>query len=195
MQGSRMIRKYKILPAVLIFATIVGLPTTGGCVGSIAQNLLAEKTGNVTVTFVNNTPYRAIVNLGAYDAWNRLPGEVDLEQLTIDPYTSSDPTTITCARNTAVGTDRLVQRVIATDTDQGTNFDAELFDSVVRFSSAPAGTDAASLPTAGTAEGVEKMLGVDYSCGDQLIFTFIEDPDAEGGFRIDYEVILDEEKD
>jgi len=83
--------------------------------------------------------------------------------------------------------------VIATKTDEATtSFDADSFDTVVHFSAAASDSDAAALPTAGTALGVEKLLGVDYSCADLLVFTFTEDPDAEGGFRVDFEVILDQ---
>lgn len=178
--------------ATVVAALAAAIPS--GCVGTIGQNLVAEKTGNVTMIFINNTPYTAIFSCGTYDAWDRSPGAINLEQLTVDPNTSSAPTTIACARNAAVGTAGLVERVIATGTDETADFNADLFDSVVRFSSAPAGTPAATLPSAGTAEGIERLLGVDYSCGDQLIFTFLVDPDAEGGFRIDFEVILDEIK-
>ena len=51
---------------------------------------------------------------------------------------------------------------------------------------------AAALATAGTAEGIEVRLGVDYACGDQLIFTFVEDAEANGGFRIEYSLLRTE---
>lgn len=167
-----------------------------GCIGTIAQNQLAERTGDITFVFINSTPYRAAFSYGTWDAWDRTPGPVDLQQLQLAPNTTSDEATVPCRRNAAVGTQDFVDRVIATRADEELqDFDPDAFDTVVHFSSAPSGTGAAALPTVGTALGIEKLLGVDYSCGDQLIFTFVEDPDAEGGFRIDFEVILDERKD
>ncbi len=168
----------------------------GGCIGTIGRNQLAERTGNVTVVFINNTPYQAAFSYGSYDAWDRTPGAVNFEQLTVPANTSSEAATLPCTRNVAIGTDDFVARVIATKADEAAPaFDPDAFDTTVHFSSAPAGSAAASLPTAGSALGVEKLLGVDYSCEDRLIFTFVEDPDAAGGFRIDYEVILDVIKD
>ena len=164
----------------------------GGCIGTIGRNQLVERTGNVTVVFINNTPYQAAFSYGSYDAWDRSPGAVNFEQLTVPANTSSTAATLPCARNVAVGTDDFVARVIATKADEtATAFDPDAFDTTVHFSSAPAGSAAASLPTAGSAVGAQELLGVDYSCEDRLIFTFVEDPDAPGGFRIDYEVILD----
>jgi hypothetical protein len=82
--------------------------------------------------------------------------------------------------------------VIETEADLSADeFVPEAFDTVVHFSSAPAGSTGEGLPTQGTAEGIERLLGVDYSCEDQLVFTFVQDPDAPGGFRIDYQVIVD----
>ncbi len=85
--------------------------------------------------------------------------------------------------------------MIATNADKTDTFDADAFDTVVHFSSAPSDSNAAALPTEGTALGREVLLGVDYSCADEIIFTFVQDPDAVGGFRIDFEVILDDTQD
>jgi hypothetical protein len=143
--------------------------------------------------FINNTRYRAAFSFGTWDASDRTPGPVTLQQLRVPANTSSTAATVPCRRNAAVGTKNFVDRVVATKTDQTTTtFDPDSFDKVVHFSAAASDSDAAALPTAGTALGVEKLLGVDYSCADLLIFTFWEDPDAEGGFRVDYEVVLDQ---
>ena len=50
-----------------------------------------------------------------------------------------------------------------------------------------------AVATVGTAVGLNKLVGVDFSCGDELIFTFRPDPDAEGGFRIDFQLIHDDQ--
>jgi hypothetical protein len=89
----------------------------------------------------------------------------------------------------------MLQRVLDTDGDSAATFNPDAFVEGVNFSSAPLGSDADALPTAGTAEPVEVLLGVDYTCNDQLIFTFVEDPAARGGFRIEFSVIRDAEDD
>ncbi len=179
----------------LLALMVAGLFSVGGCIGDLARNQMAERTGNISLVFINNTEYRAIFTYGVYDAWDRSPGPVELQQLTLAPNSSSSPATLPCARNVAIGTDDFVERVLETEADQADDFDPDAFNTEVYFSSAPADSVAGSLPTAGTARGIEKLLGVDYSCEDRLIFTFVEDPDAKYGFRIDYEVILDEIKD
>ena len=183
---------------VALAAGVVGVLAvlTAGCIGDLVANLIEEQSGNVTVIIINNTPYRAAFTLGSYDALNRdPPGEVRLDQQRLEAHTSTTPVTLTCGRNTAIGTEALVQRVIDTEADEADDFDADAFAAVVRFSSAPADSDAAALPTAGTAEGVEVRLGVDYACGDQLIFTLLEDATAPGGFRVEFDLLHSGEDD
>lgn len=171
------------------------LAAAAGCTPDLFDNLTKERTGNISVSFVNNTPYRAAFSYGTYDAWDRSPGPVSLQQLRLAANSTSASTSVTCRRNLAIATPDFVERVIDTEADDTDTFDPDAFDTTVHFSSAPSDSDAAALPTAGTAEGIELLLGVDYSCADQVIFTFAEDPDRPGGFRIDYEVILDVRED
>ena len=126
-----------------------------------------------------------------WDQWDHSPGAINMKQLTVAALTSSTVDTLPCARNAAVGTQDMVTRVLETEADVTDTFNPDLFDTVVRFTTTNAGTGADSLPTAGTAQGVQVLLGVDYSCEDEIVFTFVEDPDAPGGFRVDFEVILD----
>jgi len=185
-------RKQVVVSVVLILvggSLVAGL---GGCIGEVGQNLTKERTGNITMVFINNTPYRAVFSFGTWDEWDRTPGAVTMQQLGVDAYTSTGPATLPCRRNAAIGTQDFVDRVVATDADDTVDFEPDFFDTVVRFSRAPSDTDPAGMPTEGTALGIEVLLGVDYSCEDQLVFTFVQDPQAEGGFRIDYEVILDD---
>jgi len=163
------------------------------CSGVTFRNLTKEKTGNVSVVFVNTTSARAAFSFGSYDAWDRSPGPVTLQQARVEAFTTNAPVSIPCRRNVAIAGEDFVRRVVITRADENlATFDPNQFAEVVHFSDAPAGDEpAASLPTAGTARGREVLLGVDFSCGDQLIFTFVEDPDAPGGFRVDFEVIRD----
>ncbi len=190
-------RHGKVVAGSLVAGLMMGLAVvTAGC-GNSWANLTSERTadrgGTFGVAFVNNTPYRASFSFGAWDAWDKSPGAVSLNQLRVSANTTTATTNVPCRRNFAIGTQEYLDRVILTETDRSTqSFDADAFVAYVSFSSAPADSDLAALPTAGTARGVEKLLGADFSCGDEIIFTFVEDPDAEGGFRIDFVVVVDE---
>ena len=181
------------LVAATLAAVMAGVfAGLGGCGTATLLNQTKERTGNVTMVFFNNTPYTASFSYGTWDEWDRSPGAVSLQQLRLAPNSSSSATSVTCRRNAAVATQAFYNRVIWTKTDQNTsNFDPEAFDVVIHFSAAPSGSDTQGLPTVGTAQGSEKLLGVDYSCADQLVFKFFQDPDAPGGFRVDFEDILD----
>ena len=163
---------------------------TGGCMGDLVANLVEERTGDVTVVFINDTPYRAGCSFGSYDAFDRsTTADVTLAQQLVEAKTSTAPITLPCRRNTAVGTEFFIRRVLDTDTQLRTTYNPDIFGPLVNFSSAPLGSEAEALPTEGTAEGIEVRLGVDYAWGDQLIFTFVEDAEAPGGFRIEYSLL------
>ncbi len=174
--------------AILLALALGGV---SGCLGTVYKNLTKERTGNVKLLFINNTQYRASFCYGSWDAWDRTPGEATLQTLRLEAFTAGTPATVPCRRNTAVGSQDLYDRAVALKLDETTNFDLDAFDTTVHFSAAPVDSDTAALPTEGTAAGLEKLLGVDYSCEDTLIFTFNEDPAEPGGFRIDFQVILD----
>lgn len=163
-----------------------------GCGGTVVANLVKERTGNITIRFINDSDYRAAFSYGTWDEWDRSPGPINFEQTIVGPRVTLAPVTLPCARNFAIGTQKLVDRVLLTDADDTDDFNPDAFDVVVHFSHGTSDTDVEAVPTRGTALGIEKLLGVDYSCQDQLVVTFVEDPDAEGGFRIDFEVLLDE---
>lgn len=180
--------------AAIVFCGM--LVAASGCSPDMIANQTEERTGDVTVLLINNTDARALLSFGSFDSLDRNPpGVVTLQQRVMEAMTSLDPITITCRRNLAIGTQELLERVRDTNADNTNNFLPEAFVEGVFFSSAPLNSDAANLPTAGTAEPFEVRLGVDYSCGDRLIFRFEKDDAAPGGFRIDFSVIPDEEDD
>jgi hypothetical protein len=174
--------------ALLLAGALGGV---SGCFGTVFKNLTKERTGNINMQFINNTAYRASFSYGTWDAWDKTPGAVTLQQLRLEAGTASTPAAVPCRRNAAVATQALYTRVVQTQADQTTSFDADAFDTVVHFSAAPVDSTTAALPTQGTAAGIEKLLGVDYSCADTLVISFNEDPAEPGGFRIDCVVILD----
>ena len=169
-------------------AAVVAL--TAGCTGDLVANLTEEKSGNITLYFINDTPYRASFACGTYDALARSPaGAVDFHQLKVERYITTTPLTLGCGRNAAIGTAALIERATVTREFESAGFNADNFTAVVNFSSTESDADAATLPTAGTAEGLEVRLGVDYACGDALYFTFVEDDDAAGGFRMEFDLL------
>lgn len=181
-------RKLLRMSAWMGLAGLTGL--TASCSPELIANQTARRQGNVSFQFVNTTPFRASFSYGTYDALDRNPpGSVVLEQLRLEGFQTTAPTDVECRRNAAVGTQALVDRVVETKGDLVVNFDREAFTPVVNFSSADADSDAAALPTEGTAEGIELLLGVDFACADRLIFTFVQDATAPGGFRIDFSLL------
>jgi hypothetical protein len=168
----------------------------GGCNGNLILNQVEERAGNVTVLFINNTPFRASFSFGAFDSLDRQPpGAVSFQQLLLEANTSNAPVTLPCRRDVAIGTQELLDRALDTNATSGANFNRDAFLVGVAFSSAPIGSPGAALPTDGTAKDRNVRLGVDYTCEDQLIFTFEVDDTAPGGFRIDFNVIPDLEPD
>jgi hypothetical protein len=179
------------ISSLLAAAWVGAFTTLNGCSRTMILNQTKERTGNITMVFVNTTSANAAFTYGTWDEWDKAPGTINMQQINLKQFGTSDAVTLACARNAAIGTQGLVDRVLATKADETDTFVPEQFDTVVHFSLAASTSDAANLPTAGTADGVELLLGVDYSCEDRIVFTFVEDPDAPGGYRIDHEVILD----
>ncbi len=176
-----------------VWAGLAGLTgLAASCSPELIANQTARRQGNVSFQFVNTTPFRASFTYGTYDALDRNPpGQPVLKQLRLEGRQTTAPEQVECRRNAVIGTQAFVDRIIATKGDLATNFDREAFTPVVNFSSADKDSDAAALPTEGTAEGIELLLGVNFECADRLIFTFVQDPAAPGGFRIDFNVLRD----
>lgn len=173
-----------------VLAGLTGLGAS--CSPELIANQTTRRQGHVSFQFVNNTPFRASFTYGSYDAFDRNPpGQPVLKQLRLEGRQTTAPEQVECRRNAVIGTQAFYDRIIATKGDLALNFDREAFSPVVHFSSADKDSDAAALPTEGTAEGIELLLGVDFACADRLIFTFEQDPAAPGGFRIDFSVLRD----
>lgn len=196
---SRSLCKRSTARGALLAMSLIGiLVASGSCTPNLISNETQELSGNITVSFINNTRFRASFSFGSWNSLDRstpTPGPVALQQLRVEAGQTSAPATLACRRNLAVGTQELVQRVIDTKGTTVAGFDADAFVPVVNFSSAPANTAAAALPTDGTAQGRGELLGVDFKCGDQLFVTFEEDDTAPGGFRIDFQVLPSVEPD
>jgi hypothetical protein len=166
------------------------------CATDFILNLIEERSGQITVVIINNTPYRAAFSLGSYDALDRdPPGPIDFIQRRIEGNTTSALLTLECRRNVAIGTAEMIARAIDNGLHEEEGADLDAFVPEVNFSSAPADSAAAASPTVGIAEGREVRLGVDFGCGDELIFTLLEDAAAAGGFRVEFDLLPQEQED
>lgn len=146
-------------------------------------NQTATRRGNVLIGFVNQTSARAVFAFGGYDPLNEDTTPV-FSTLRLNGNSSSNQITQACVRVFTVGGKQLVDLVQKRGlpvTDP-----PALISGQVNFSTAPANDPLATEPTEGSANEVTIDLGRDYLCDGLLLFEFIEDVTAEGGFRIDY---------
>ncbi len=167
-------------------------------------------TSPVVVGIINETPYRAILTVGAWEPLdqNSLPDFQNLRIESKDNDTtgngvvwqttqvlSSGTATPGCRRSISIGSPALLQQ-IRNEKDVLTQvtppYDITDEDAMVvgaNFSDAPADSPDAANPTVGTAEPITVNDGIKYPCGSIVVFKLIEDPEATGGFRIDSGVI------
>lgn len=181
-------RNQRTSQALLALVGLLAATGISGCFfnSDTGAGFFAERTGQVSFIFVNNTRHRAIFSFGTYDPLDKTPGAVLIQQQRVEAQTTTGFTALNCRRAAAVGTAELIERAQENDFEDNNNFDEEAFTAEVNFSSAPLGSASEGLPTQGTASGRVVFIGSDYDCTDRIIFTFEEDPDAPGGFRIDF---------
>lgn len=176
----------------ILAAALAATPLLSGCTGDLIANLTEERTGNITVVFINNTPFRANFSFGTFDSLDRNPPSAPtFQQQRVEAFTTSATQTVGCRRNFAIGTAEFLERVLVTGATNVASFDPDLFIEGIAFSSAAPGTDAADLPTDGIGPSFEAALGVDYTCLDQLVITISQDAAAPTGFRVDLQVLPD----
>ncbi len=78
-----MSRKSVFAGGCLVAVGVVLFCVLTGCWGTVAENLTKERTGNISVVLVNDTPYRASLSYGTWDAWDRSPGTVTMQQVRV----------------------------------------------------------------------------------------------------------------
>ncbi len=153
---------------------------------------------NVGVSFINNTPFRAIFTFGTYDpqnpdflpqfrqffvsanASNRLEGN-----------SSSSVISLRCGRAFTVGGQELIDRIRENNLDENANEEALIAG--IAFSDRPLDDPDAGQPTAGTDQGITTLQGVEFSCDALLVYTLELDDTQPDGFRIDLDVVEPEE--
>jgi hypothetical protein len=194
---------------LLCLASLCAL--AGSCSSSALLNAWAPSAGFVAgqvdpvpraieVGFINNTPYRAIFTYGAYNQLDQESLPTNFGQLRLEGNTSSTQAAQPCRKTFSVGGDELVRLLNENSDDPNISItDPRALVRGVYFSSAPLGDPLEAEPTEGTAEGRVVLNGVDFSCrrtsinestgSGLLLFTFVQDAAAPGGFRIDYSFI------
>lgn len=187
--------------AALLLCTIgIGV---AGCTEAAFLNLtspLGEGTvgsrGSIQVTFVNNTPYRALFYAATFNAvdqtsvpHNPVPfGDGTQNDQDLEGNTVLGPFTFQCDRVMSLGGIQMLERL--TDTSDPNDLIPNLTRTGIGFSGAAAGDPLATLPTEGTAEPLDILQGYSFPCEALITVTFEEDADAPGGFVATYEVIL-----
>jgi hypothetical protein len=155
---------------------------------------------NLQVGFINNTPFRAIFTFGTYDQLNKDSLPTNFGQLRVEGNTASAQVPQPCQKTFSLGGDALIQTIQDNRNSPAiTITDPRALVRGVNFSSAPLGDPLAAEPTEGTAEPRLLLNGVDFSClrtdirqttgSGLLIFTFVIDAAAPGGFRIDFSFV------
>jgi len=195
----------KVLPVFLtVFCTVGVLSCTPGA--SLIESFFNNTTslggdvpggrGNVQVSFINNTPYRAIFTVGTYDPLSLDVGPF-VGQFTAGPdptrrlegNSSSPINTLVCGRALALGDSQLIELVRGEDELMATMDEAALITGIA-FSDKPLGEDGDDQPTAGLADPMTTLQGSQFQCESLLIYTFEVDANEPDGFRIDLDVIL-----
>lgn len=174
------------------------------CTEAVYRNLTAPlgdgpvgSRGNITATFVNNTPYRAIFTVATFNHFdqNSIPhnpqqfangqnGTQDLEG-----NTAVGPITFQCDRALSIGGIQMLER-LTDSTEDLTTLNEDALMPGAGFSAAAVGDALGTLPTEGTAEPVDILQGAEFQCESLIVVTFSEDANAPGGFSISYDVIL-----
>jgi hypothetical protein len=154
--------------------------------------------GEIRVSFINNTPYRAIFTYGVYEPQNDgfAPqfGQIVAEPSSSRPQdgrlegnSTSSIFTLDCARVFSIGGVDLINRIRGAKLDTDLNEDA--FVPGIGFSDKPQGDAEAGQATAGRIDEVVTLQGSQFPCDALLIYTFTPDTTQTGGVRVDLQVI------
>lgn len=187
---------------------ITGLAGATSCQTNVVANLTAPSIDfgpngqliqrAVRVEFVNNTNFRAIFTVGAYDPLDKETLPTGFSQIRLEANSVSTTVNQPCRRIISVGGAELIRLIKENRNSPSLNItDERALVTGVNFSGAPLGDPLEAEPTEGTALESIKSNGVDFNCvrtdirqttGTGLIvFTFEEDAAAPGGFRTDYQ--------
>ncbi|MEK6799541.1 MAG: hypothetical protein AABZ12_11290 [Planctomycetota bacterium] len=171
----------------------------GGC-GEAFSNLTASlggstvgQRGDVRVLMVNNTPYRAVFTVGAYDStdpdYRPFFDQVVLAEdgLILDGDSESRIGTIECARVFSLGGPTMLDLIRKNVPSE--DFDASAMVEGVEFYQIDADDPSADPLLRGAAAPFEARLGVDFPCEALLIVYLEHDEQASPQFRVDFKLI------
>ena len=162
--------KKKAVAGVLL--SVLGFMVSG-CEEPGWVNFFAPLEGQVTITFVNETPYRVITYWGGYNPLDPATG-IDVRKLKLESGESS-PAVINCTRRIEIAGSSL-RRAVELGKPEGIN--SSDINEKIAFSDVALGEENDEEPTAGEGDSVRYELGIDYSCGDVLEIHFQQDPDT-----------------
>ncbi|MCK4658041.1 MAG: hypothetical protein KAV82_00835 [Phycisphaerae bacterium] len=153
----------------------------------------AGQRGQFRYLVINNTPYRAMFTIGAYDDLDQHT-QPQFEQFGNDPDgrvlegNSTTPTfTFNCARVFAIGTSELLAVIEGNVADD--QVDPVAAVPGVYFTDGELGSEEGAEPARGGAPAFEARLGVDFVCENLLIIRLEIDDVGPDAFRIDFEVL------
>ena len=201
MLGMRSIRRraIKTTPGLAI-AGLAVLAFTTSCTEEAFHNATSplgtgtiNSRDDVRLFFFNRTPYRAIFTFGLFNLMdqNTVPNfnqvsDGENGRGVLEGDAQAGPITFTCDRTLGIASAQLIQAVRDLDAQ---DLDEDALFPFVGFSSAPLDDPLGTLPTVGTAEGMNILQGADFPCDADLLIVFEEDPSSAGGFRIAFEVV------
>src|SRR5690606_15137919 len=106
----------------------------------------------------------------------------------LEGNTTSEVLTFQCGRAFSLGGQQLIEYIQENNLAGGT--DPEALRAGIAFSDKPLDDPDAESPTAGRADPVTNLQGVDFPCDALLIYTLNLDDTQPSGFRIDMTVVL-----
>ncbi len=163
--------------------------------------------GDIGVGFINRTPYRAIGTFGGYDPLDSdtivTMGQLGVTQnIDLGPNSVGWVWALACTRMVSVGGKDIIEKIYENEIQMQTmGFrlygsaksdkleivpSLDLLKENIGFTGAPFGDAQGNIPTQGYTKPMGRYLGRDYTLGSVLVFSFVQDDAAEGGFRIDY---------
>ncbi len=149
--------------------------------------------GSISVTIVNNTQYFASMTFGAYDplnddlepSYDQIFADADHPDERLEPGTTSETITFTCARAVSLGDRGLIQAIQERDPDaenltltEGITLSDKLLD-----------TDGVQQFTLNGVDNQIQLNGINYQCGSEIIFSLETDASQPNGVRIDVEIV------
>ncbi len=145
----------------------------GASIGSGAR-------GTFGVLIENNTPFRALFTVGAYDDTDDNSTPVFFQYspesrfidsastATLEGNDHSGIITLACARVFSIGSRSLIDLINRNPGSRADNIDEAALIDGVGFASADASSEEAAVPNEGFASSFEAFLGVDFNCGSLL---------------------------